>query len=299
MEEGVWNLLAQIGSCGVLWIPNTTNVLPLLGGDNHGGYGVVHKVRIERFDRIPNMIEFTKKTLKMNNKWKTRKQWLVEALACPCKHLGVIKFLAIHKDHMEAYTLWWNGGTLWEMLDYNTKYSPYHKLHESQFNNNSHAKFAFHKFVWNRNGCHSCTFIIGTSMLSFIYLYYWNIDVIIHLLVLLEHQCYVHCLNTNVIRLFLLFRHGCCMFIHVVYTWKSCTWLLCLNNAWNLCLNNTNLWNNKDLEWTHEAYKFLMPLLIILLYYDKGGHIWKGEHNLSHVKGVGWVHDFGWTRHVW
>jgi hypothetical protein len=27
-------LLAQIGSHGVLWIPNTTNVLLLLGGDN-------------------------------------------------------------------------------------------------------------------------------------------------------------------------------------------------------------------------------------------------------------------------
>jgi hypothetical protein len=25
---------------------------------------------------------------------------------------------------MEVYTLWWNGGTLWEMLDYNMKYSP-------------------------------------------------------------------------------------------------------------------------------------------------------------------------------
>jgi len=48
----------------------------------------------------------------------------VEALACPCKHLGVIKFLAIHIETMEAYTLWWNRETLRKMLDYNTKYSP-------------------------------------------------------------------------------------------------------------------------------------------------------------------------------
>jgi hypothetical protein len=34
MEEGVQNLLAQIGSC-VLWIPSITNVLPLLGGDKN------------------------------------------------------------------------------------------------------------------------------------------------------------------------------------------------------------------------------------------------------------------------
>jgi hypothetical protein len=25
---------------------------------------------------------------------------------------------------MEVYTLWWNGGTFQEMLDYNMKYSP-------------------------------------------------------------------------------------------------------------------------------------------------------------------------------
>jgi hypothetical protein len=29
---------------GVLWIPSTKNVLPLLGGDNQGGYGVVRKM---------------------------------------------------------------------------------------------------------------------------------------------------------------------------------------------------------------------------------------------------------------
>jgi len=34
-----------------------------------------------------------------------------ETLACPCKHPSVIKFLAIHIEIMEAYALWWNGGT--------------------------------------------------------------------------------------------------------------------------------------------------------------------------------------------
>jgi hypothetical protein len=87
-------------------------------------FGVVCKVRIEKFNRIPNMIELAKKTSKMDDRWKTHKQQLVEALACPCKHPSVIKFLTIHTKTMEAYTLWWKGGTLWEMLDYNTKYSP-------------------------------------------------------------------------------------------------------------------------------------------------------------------------------
>ncbi len=124
MEKGAWNLLAQIGSHGVLWILSTTNVLPLLNGDNQGGYGVVRKVQIEIFVCIPSIIELVGKTLKTNDKWKTFNQWLVEALACPCKHLGVIKFLAIHIETMEAYTLWWNRETLRKMLDYNTKYSP-------------------------------------------------------------------------------------------------------------------------------------------------------------------------------
>jgi len=44
MEENAQNLLAQIGSHGVLWILGTTNVLPLSNGNNQGGYGVVHKV---------------------------------------------------------------------------------------------------------------------------------------------------------------------------------------------------------------------------------------------------------------
>ncbi len=100
------------------------HVLPLLGGDNKGGYGVVHNVWIKRFDCISSTIELVEKTPKTNDKWKTRKQCLVEVLACMCEHPSVIKFFAIHVKTMEAYTLWWNGGTLQEMLDYNTNYSP-------------------------------------------------------------------------------------------------------------------------------------------------------------------------------
>jgi hypothetical protein len=32
--QGTQNLLAQIGSSGVLWIPGIESVLPLLGGNN-------------------------------------------------------------------------------------------------------------------------------------------------------------------------------------------------------------------------------------------------------------------------
>jgi hypothetical protein len=86
---------------------------------------------------------------------------------------------------------------------------------------------------------------------------------VIHLLVLFEHQCCVHCFDMNVIYLFILFRHTCYMSICVVYTQKLCTWLPCLNNAWHSCLNDMHPWNNKfrtNLERTHEAYIFVMCL---------------------------------------
>ncbi len=82
------------------------------------------EVWIEKLDCIPNTIELAGKTSKTNDKWQAHKQCLVKALACPCEHPSVVKVLVIHSETMEVYTLWWNGGTLWEMLDYNMKYSP-------------------------------------------------------------------------------------------------------------------------------------------------------------------------------
>ncbi len=83
---------------------------------------MVCKVQIEIFDDIPNTIELARKsTPKMDDKREEHKQWSVKVLACPCKHLGVIKFLAIHIEIMETYTLWRNGGTFRKMLDYNMK----------------------------------------------------------------------------------------------------------------------------------------------------------------------------------
>ncbi len=108
---------------------------------------------------------------------------------------------------------------------------------------------------------HNLTIIVVRN-LFFIGLYEIDTNVI-HLLLLFEHWCHVHYLDTNVICPFISFKHECCVFICVVYIWKSCTHLLCLNNAWHSCVNDMNLWNNKfctNLEWTHEACKFVMWL---------------------------------------
>jgi hypothetical protein len=40
----------------------------------------------------------------------------------------------------------------------------HHKLQRSRFGNNNHAKFTFHRFVWNRHKCHSSTCIVWTLM---------------------------------------------------------------------------------------------------------------------------------------
>jgi len=105
MEEGARNLFIEIRSYGVLWIPNIANVFPLLGGDNQGAFGVVHKMWIETFNHIPSTIEFAGNTPKTYGKWEICKQRSMEALVYSCEHLGVIKLLAIHAKTMKVYTL--------------------------------------------------------------------------------------------------------------------------------------------------------------------------------------------------
>jgi hypothetical protein len=39
-------------------------------------------------------------------------------------------------------------------------FSFHHKLNGSQFGNNNHVKFDFHRFVWNKHGCHSSTCVV-------------------------------------------------------------------------------------------------------------------------------------------
>jgi hypothetical protein len=81
------------------------NVFPLLGRDNQGGYGVVHKMRIERFNHIPSTIELAGNTPKTYDKWETCKQRSMEVVVSSCEHIGVIKFFTIHAKPMKVYTL--------------------------------------------------------------------------------------------------------------------------------------------------------------------------------------------------
>jgi hypothetical protein len=50
---------------------------------------------------------------------------------------------------------------VWDIITFK---SSYHKFHGSQFDNNSNVKSTFHRFVWNKHGCHSYICIVWTLM---------------------------------------------------------------------------------------------------------------------------------------
>jgi hypothetical protein len=68
------------------------------------------KVYISRMTKIPTIFYFAGKNSMIATKKAKQVEQLIEALACPISHLGVIKFWTSFFRTMEAYTLWWNGG---------------------------------------------------------------------------------------------------------------------------------------------------------------------------------------------
>lgn len=122
-EQAMKAAMEQHMGGGVVWIPDSARVLPMSGFSNEGGWGKVRKVRIEGMVKIPNSVYFAGKESKAKDPIERRTQRSVEALVCPLSHPGIIKFWAIHSSTMEAYTLWWNGGCLREILHTNSRYS--------------------------------------------------------------------------------------------------------------------------------------------------------------------------------
>jgi hypothetical protein len=75
-------------------------------------------------ENIHSDIDFAGKLPKATDDFSQRDEWSLEALAYPVSHIGVIKFWALHPNTMEAYTLWWNGGSLHNFwTKYNSKVS--------------------------------------------------------------------------------------------------------------------------------------------------------------------------------
>jgi hypothetical protein len=109
---------------GVVWLPPHAKVIEIPGDRVEGGYAKIRRVRISRMENIPSDIDFAGKLPKANLDFDQRQERSMEALACPVSHAGVIKFWALHPNTMEAYTLWWNGGSLHSFwTKYNSKVS--------------------------------------------------------------------------------------------------------------------------------------------------------------------------------
>ena len=66
----------------------------------------------------PDWIEFAGKTMKAKDSLENCKERLVKALACPVDHLGVFKIQYLNMWTYESYSLWWNGGSLRDMRNY-------------------------------------------------------------------------------------------------------------------------------------------------------------------------------------
>jgi hypothetical protein len=90
---------------GVVWIPEMAQVLGVPRFRDKGGYGKIPKVCISRMTNIRTIVDFARKKSKAASKKDKQREQLVEALACPISHLGMIKFWAIHSQTIEAYTL--------------------------------------------------------------------------------------------------------------------------------------------------------------------------------------------------
>jgi hypothetical protein len=59
---------------------------------------------------------FAAKTHKGDSVAAQRVWFNAEAMALRSAHEGYIKWIAVHPTKSEGYTLWWNGGTIWEMI---------------------------------------------------------------------------------------------------------------------------------------------------------------------------------------
>jgi hypothetical protein len=86
------------------------------GKKMEGGYGTIQKCFIENDPAIPKHWVFAAKIQKGDLVAAQRVQFNAEATALRSAHEGCIKWIAVHPTKSEGYTLWWNGGTIWEMI---------------------------------------------------------------------------------------------------------------------------------------------------------------------------------------
>jgi hypothetical protein len=122
--QALKSAMQQYMGGGVVYLPETVEVIAVPGFGNEGGYGEIRKVQISRVVNISTVIDFAGKKSKATSEGAKRKEHMVEALACPIEHVGLIKFWTVNSKTMEAYTLWWNGESFRSFMRINSKVSP-------------------------------------------------------------------------------------------------------------------------------------------------------------------------------
>jgi hypothetical protein len=86
------------------------------GKKMEGGYGTIQKCFIENDPAIPKHWAFAAKTQKGDSVAARTIRFKAEAMALRSAHEGCIKWIAIHPTKSKGYTLWWNRGTIREMI---------------------------------------------------------------------------------------------------------------------------------------------------------------------------------------
>ena len=119
VEKDLAAKIATESRQGVVWLSWSAVIAPQDENVFKGTFGKVRKVTIRGAASIPEWIEFAGKTMKVEKNKENRLQRSAEALACPVDHLGVIKLLYLNTRMYESYSMWWNGGSLMNMMAYN------------------------------------------------------------------------------------------------------------------------------------------------------------------------------------
>ena len=118
VEKDLAAKIATESRQGVVWLPQNAVIVPQDENVFEGTFGKVWKVTIRGAASIPEWIEFAGKTMKVEKNKENQLQWSAKALACLVDHSRVMKLLYLNTRTYKSYSMWWNRGSLMNMIAY-------------------------------------------------------------------------------------------------------------------------------------------------------------------------------------
>ena len=112
------------GSRHLIPLPETAEVIRIDNKVIKGGYATIRRVKIRGCPGIPEYWEFAAKLSNMHatQPHLAKIEHQNESMAVRIGHDGVIHFIAVHARRNEGYAFWWNGRSLWNMLNLDKSY---------------------------------------------------------------------------------------------------------------------------------------------------------------------------------